>query len=127
MEVRVGPAMRNHNMEWSNFVAVFALGIVCLFGLFTENQGQQLREVFHGVQQAVVIVRTVEQGLAPFPEEGLVSSNGLVTGVLISNDGKVFTAAHLVQSADKTLVEFSEGELIPAKVVGTAVTADVFR
>jgi S1-C subfamily serine protease len=45
--------------------------------------------------------------------------------VLISNDGKVLTAAHLVQSADQTIVEFSEGELIPAKVIGTSVSADV--
>jgi serine protease Do len=73
----------------------------------------------------VVIVRTEQKGLAPFPQQGLVSLNGLGSGVLISNDGKVLTAAHLVQSADKTMVEFSEGELIPASVIGTAMSADV--
>jgi S1-C subfamily serine protease len=54
-------------------------------------------------------VRTEQKGLAPYPEQGSVSLNGLGSGVLISNDGKVLTAAHLVQSADKTMVEFSEG------------------
>jgi len=44
---------------------------------------------------------------------------------LISKDGKVFTAAHIVQSADKTTVEFSRGELIPASVVVSALSADV--
>jgi serine protease Do len=101
------------------------LGILCLLGLVTESHGQQLREVFRGVQQSVVIVRTVQKGLAPFPEQGMVSSNGLGSGVLISSDGKVLTAAHLVQSADQTTVEFSEGEVIPARVIGTSVSADV--
>jgi S1-C subfamily serine protease len=95
------------------------------WGLNTESHSQDLRDAFRSVQQAVVIVRTEEKGLAPFPEQGLVSLNGLGSGVLISNDGKVLTAAHLVQSADKTMVEFSEGELIPASVIGTALSADV--
>ncbi len=37
----------------------------------------------------------------------------------------MFTAAHIVQSADKTTVEFSRGELIPASVVVSALSADV--
>ena len=123
------PVARNHNMEWSRVVFLirvgFSLGLIAVLGLISESQGQQLREAFRGVQQSVVIVHTVQKGLAPFPEQGLVSSNGLGSGVLISNDGKILTAAHLVQSADKTMVEFSEGELIPAKVIGTSVSADV--
>ena len=97
--------------------------MLCFCGL--ESEGQQLREAFRNVQQAVVIVRTEQKGLAPYPQQGLVSSNGLGSGVLISNDGKVLTAAHLVQSADRTMVEFSHGELIPASVIGSAVSADV--
>ena len=121
-------ATRNHNTEWTSAVFIrlaLSLGLLCLLGSRTESHGQQLRDVFRGVQQAVVIVRTVQKGLAPFPEQGLVSSNGLGSGVLISSDGKVLTAAHLVQSADRTMVEFSEGELIPARVIGTSVSADV--
>ena len=124
-----GLGIRNHNTEWTSAILNvrigLLLGLFCLFGPITESRGQQLREVFRGVQQSVVIVRTVQKGLAPFPEQGLVSSNGLGSGVLISNDGKVLTAAHLVQSADQTMVEFSEGELIPARVIGTSVSADV--
>lgn len=97
--------------------------LVC--GHNSESDGQQLRDAFHSVQRAVVIVRTQQQGLAPFSKQGLVSLNGLGSGVLISNDGKVLTAAHLVQSADKTMVEFSQGELVPATVIGTVFSADV--
>lgn len=99
--------------------------MLSLCGLNAESKGQQLRDVFHSVQQAVVIVRTQQQGLAPFPLPGLVSSNGLGSGVLISNDGKVLTAAHLVDSEDRTFVEFSQGELVPATVIGTVFSADV--
>ena len=91
----------------------------------SEANSQQLREAFRNVQQAVVVVKTEQKGLAPFPMQGLMSLNGLGSGVLISNDGKVLTAAHLVQSADRTIVEFSEGELIPAHVVGFSFSADV--
>src|SRR6266700_344368 len=103
------------------------LPLIVLFILCvgTESNCQQLRDAFRNVQQAVVIVRTEQKGLAPFPQEGLVSLNGLGSGVLISNDGKVLTAAHLVQSADRTMVEFGQGELIPATVSGSSLSADV--
>jgi len=91
----------------------------------SSSYGQQLRDTFRNVQQAVVIVRTEQKGLAPFPQQGFVSLNGLGSGVLISNDGKVLTAAHLVQSADKTVVEFSDGEAVSARVIGCAFSADV--
>ena len=122
-------ATKKDNTQWTRVVVLIRvalfLGLICTCGAITSSHGQQLREVFRGVQQSVVIVRTVQKGLAPFPEQGFVSSNGLGSGVLISNDGKVLTAAHLVQSADQTVVEFSEGELIPARVIGTSVSADV--
>src|SRR5215510_7890053 len=95
---------------------------ICLFA--NQVHGQQLRDVFRTVQRSVVIIRTAQIGLAPYPQQGLVSSNGLGSGVLISND-RVLTAAHLVESADRTVVEFSQGEVIPASVIGCALSADV--
>ena len=102
-------------------LSLFAL---CSFAVEHESHGQQLRDVFRTVQRAVVIVRTEQIGLAPYPQQGLVSSNGLGSGVLISND-RVLTAAHLVESADRTVVEFSQGEVIPARVIGCTLSADV--
>jgi len=97
---------------------------LCSFATHHESHGQQLRDVFRIVQPAVVMVRTQQIGLAPYPQQGLVSSNGLGSGVLISND-RVLTAAHLVESTDRTVVEFSQGELISATVIGCALSADV--
>ena len=92
---------------------------------WTQSDAQQLRDAFRKVNQAVVIVRTQQKELAPFPQPGMVSLNGLGSGVLISNDGKVITAAHLVQAADKIEIEFPDGELIPARVIGSVISADV--
>src|ERR1041385_8490608 len=98
--------------------------MLCFIANDARVDGQQLRDVFRSVQPAVVIVKTEEVGLAPFPQQGLVSSDGLGSGVLISSD-KVLTAAHVVQSADRTVVEFSQGESIPARVIGCSTSADV--
>src|SRR5689334_22532875 len=51
--------------------------------------------------------------------------DGLGSGVLISNDGKVLTAAHVVQTADAALVEFADGQNSIARVVASDIRADV--
>jgi S1-C subfamily serine protease len=51
--------------------------------------------------------------------------DGLGSGVLISNDGKILTAAHVVQTADVACVEFSDGQQINARVIGSDVQSDV--
>jgi hypothetical protein len=45
--------------------------------------------------------------------------------VLISRDGKVLTAAHLVQTADAIEVELLTGEKLPAKVVSSEPELDL--
>src|SRR5215813_8444162 len=103
---------------------VLPMLVLCFLANGARIEGQQLRDLFRSVQPAVVVVKTEQVGLAPFPQQGLVSSDGLGSGVLISGD-KVLTAAHVVQSADKTVVEFSQGESIPARVIGCSSSADV--
>jgi S1-C subfamily serine protease len=49
----------------------------------------------------------------------------LGSGVLISNDGKILTAAHVVQTADVAIVEFADGQAIIAHVIGSDVQSDV--
>jgi len=107
------------------FKITLGLGLMILSGVWNQSQGQQLREAFRKVEQAVVIVRTAQKELAPYPQEGMVSLNGLGSGVLVSSDGKVITAAHLVQAADAIVVEFADGTVIPASVMGTSDSADV--
>lgn len=113
-----------HSRSRVTVTAASLLLMLCLGGSI-QTSGQQLREAFHRVKQSVVIIRTQQKELAPPPQGGMVSANGLGSGVLISSDGKILTAAHLVEAADATLVEFSDGELIPARVLGSVHNADV--
>jgi serine protease Do len=93
--------------------------------LSTPLEGQQLRGQFRAVSPSVVVVRTLERAPAPTPEKGLVSAPGLGSGVLVSADGKVLTAAHVVQVADRVAVEFADGTTVPARVVSSQPRADV--
>ncbi|MDX2505318.1 MAG: trypsin-like peptidase domain-containing protein [Gammaproteobacteria bacterium] len=47
------------------------------------------------------------------------------SGVVITGDGKIMTASHLVHSADTIHVEFLNGDLIPARVLSSVPHADV--
>ena len=101
------------------------LSILILLLVATEIEAQQLREVVKQVDASVVVVKTVEKNLLASPQTMFVSSPGSGSGVLISSDGKVLTAAHVVQAADKVEVEFVDGQTVPAKVISSVPSADV--
>ena len=88
-------------------------------------RGQVLSDVFERVQRAVVTIRTTERELGPSGDRTTVSVAGQGSGVLISADGKVLTAAHVVDLASEIHVEFSEGERVRAHVVASEPAADV--
>ncbi|HRH46002.1 MAG TPA: trypsin-like peptidase domain-containing protein, partial [Pyrinomonadaceae bacterium] len=58
-------------------------------------------------------------------QAGLVSLPGLGSGVLVSSDGKILTAAHVVQAADYVSVEFIDGTRAAAHVMASYPLADV--
>jgi len=87
-----------------------------------------LARLFKRVDPAVVVVRTSEHVTAALPGSSsgiLMSVAGVGSGVLVSADGKVVTAAHVVQTADKVEVEFTGGTLIEARIVASDASADV--
>ena len=86
---------------------------------------QQLRDQFRAASPSVVIVRTIERTPSPTPDDGFLSASGIGSGVLISPDGKVLTAAHVVQTADRVAVEFANGMTVPARVIAAEPRADV--
>jgi serine protease Do len=84
---------------------------------------QDLTQVFKSVNPSVVVVRTREKEVS---EEGQLTKFGEVgSGVLIAQDGKVMTAAHVVQLADKITVEFIGGANVGARVIASEPDADV--
>src|SRR5437773_2208897 len=80
-------------------VVVGAVGGAALLALWGPVQAQQpLSELFRKVSPSVVLVRTLERSVTADPQAGLTTIPGLGSGVLISADGKVMTAANGVPS-----------------------------
>jgi len=79
-------------------------------------------EVFRKVTPSVVVIKAkgtevTAGGQVRFLETG--------SGVLISDDGKVMTAAHVVHSMNEISVEFLGGETVSAKVIASEPAADL--
>jgi S1-C subfamily serine protease len=93
-----------------------------LFWLPAPATAQTVREVFQKVAPSVVVIRAsgrdvATSGVTQFEETG--------AGVLISTDGKVMTAAHVVHAMDEISVEFLGGETVSARIVNSEPAADL--
>jgi serine protease Do len=102
------------------------LGVLAgvVFGWFGVGaEAQDPEELFRKVYPSVVVVRA--KGRAVDSTRGLVTFSEIGSGVLISADGKVMTAAHVVHDMDEILVEFLGGELVSARIVASEPAADL--
>jgi len=88
-------------------------------GAPARSEERSLVDVFKSVNPAVVEIHTRQSDLAARQAGRPVSVMGLGSGVLVSRDGKVITAAHLVQAADSVEVEFLNGDKVAARVVSS--------
>lgn len=101
------------------------LAVALLAGSAAPAAAESLSAIFKQVSPSIVMVRTTQKEMTEGPERQVVTMPGLGSGVLVSADGKVITAAHVVHTADEITVEFQDGTLIPAKVLSSEPTADV--
>ena len=104
-------------------VVALAVAMVLSAGPVAPAAAQTVREVFKRVNASVVVVRTKEQEVSA--DRQLTGVSGVGSGVLVSADGKVMTAAHVVQTADQITVEFLSGERVDARVIASEPEADV--
>ena len=104
---------------------MFGLSLLTIAAISATAHGQQLRDAFRKVNQSVVTIRTKRVDVAHVPGQVISIIDGVGSGVLISNDGKVPTAAHVVQTADAALVEFPDGQDSIARVIASDVRSDV--
>jgi len=88
-------------------------------------QDGTLADLFEKVRDSVVVVLTKQHEVSGPAPGGLTSTGSLGSGVVISADGKILTAAHVVQTADEVGVRFRNGETLPAKILSSAPSADV--
>lgn len=97
----------------------------CWPSVSTAENDKSLREVFKQVDPSVVVVETNSHKVVTGPKMQLATLPGLGSGVLISADGKVMTAAHVVQTADEIKVQFKNGEVSTATVLTSDPAADI--
>lgn len=90
-----------------------------------EAGAQSLREVFRQVNASVVLIEARGGRTSTSAGELMETEEGVGSGVLISTDGKVLTAAHVVQGADEISVRFTTGAPVSARVVASASFADI--
>lgn len=94
---------------------------------FTSN-AQDFSSLYKKMSPSVVTIMVKEQNLTTDRStmtKKMVSSEGLGSGVLIGENGDIWTAAHVVHTAEEVIVNFQSGEKVPAKVITSNVTADV--
>jgi serine protease Do len=97
-----------------------AIGLLYSLLLTTSvADAQGVADLFKRVAPTVVVVRS--QGRDA--QENRIARTG--SGVLISADGQILTAAHLVASAEDISVEFVGGQVLPAHVQALERPADL--
>jgi S1-C subfamily serine protease len=79
--------------------------------------------VFRQVAPTVVVVRATGRDISANRGEVTFAETG--SGVVISEDGKVMTAAHVVHAMDAVTVETLEGDTVAARVIASEPAADL--
>jgi len=98
------------------------LGAAVLQVVLPLAHAQNLNELFSKVNPSVVVIRAKGRdvsnvGVTRFSETG--------SGVLVTADGKVMTAAHVVNAMDEITVEAVGGQQVIARVVASEPGADL--
>jgi S1-C subfamily serine protease len=83
---------------------------------------QTVRDLFKKVTPSVVVIRAKGRDVTTGGQTNFAETG---SGVLISRDGKVMTAAHVVHAMDTIEVEFLGGESVPARVIASEPAADL--
>lgn len=97
---------------------------VLLISSFFIN-AQDLSGLYEKVNPSVVVILTEEKDIVNVGNTTkTVTANGLGSGFLIS-EKRIITAAHVVQVAERLMVQFSDGEKIPANVISSFSAADI--
>src|SRR5437870_6612042 len=102
--------------------ATLALALLFAAPSLAQGQGETLGAAYLRVSTSVVVIRARGREVAA---EGTVRFKEIGSGVLISADGKVATAAHVVQTMEDITVEFLGEEPVPARVVASEQWADI--
>ena len=123
--VRVGSDLSGRGLRAGRTLRAVCL-LACLAAMLATEaraaSGQTVREVFQKVAPSVVVIRARGRDVTGAGETRFTETG---SGVLVSRDGRVMTAAHVVHAMDEINVEFLGGETVSARVVASEPAADL--
>lgn len=101
------------------------LPLACLLILPGVSLSSDLSELFARVDPSVVVLHTYSDEPIPGKPGQTGTAQGLGSGVIISDDGKLVTAAHVVHSVDTVHVELVDGKKVIGRVLSSEPAADI--
>ena len=123
--IMVGPCARFRRPGPRSAVLAVLIAVAGVSSSGRPAAAQELRSLFQQVKPSVVVVRIMREEIDPDQGGGATRVEGQGSGVLISPEGQILTAAHVVQTAEQVEVQFADGTRRPAKIVSSAPSADV--
>jgi len=105
--------------------AAVVLVMVLVAGAASAAKEPNLAELFEMVDPAVVEIATIQETISDTGTTKRTRAGGLGSGFLISSDGIIMTAAHVVQMAEDVAVRWANGEVSKATIVSSNPNADV--
>ncbi len=103
-------------------MATLLVTATALVGSTFPAGAQSVGDVFRKVNPSVVVIRAQGRDISA---SGFSSFTETGSGVLISTDGQVMTAAHVVHAMDEITVEVVGGEPVKARVIASEPAADL--
>ena len=85
---------------------------------------QSVASTYTKVTRSVVVVRAAGRDLSAVTP-GLAEYHDVGSGVLVSTDGHIMTAAHLVNAKDEITVEILGKPAVPARLIASEPSADL--
>ena len=99
--------------------------VLFLFSIGFTNS-QNLEDLYKKVNSSVVYIEIVSYDYSNLIiDQSISEASSSGSGVLMSEDGLIWTASHVVQSAEEIKVEFNDGDIYEAEVITSNPNADV--
>lgn len=102
------------------------VSIVFLFFISWTSFSQNLANLYKKVNSSIVVIKTISSvNEGSGDHQKVKTAGGQGSGVLISDDGLIWTASHVVHSAEKVAVKFNDGDIYEAEVLSSNPLTDV--
>lgn len=90
------------------------------------SKSQNLAKIYQDINSSVVVINIISVSRESEGENiEVVTEESQGSGVLVGKEGLIWTAAHVVQSAEAVQIEFLDGDIYEGTVISSVTQADV--